>query len=176
MPVVAGERIAIKVGATAAAGKTVEVCDSAGKAVASGTLGDKPLAGTEALFWTSLEIPAPAKNGAAEYTVRLAGGHGSSRFNVAVAAKPEHTLTVTITEQDSKEPLGGVEIRLGPFHARTGKDGRAELRIAKGDYQLQLWRTAHLARPTPINISGDKTLALTMLHVPEEHPDARWVR
>jgi hypothetical protein len=175
MPVVAGERFAIKVGVTAAAGKIVEVCDSAGKAVASGTLGDKPLAGTEALFWTALEIPAPAKNGVAVYTARVAGG-ASAGFSVVTADKPGHTLTVTIAEQDSKEPLGGVEIRLGPFHAHTGKDGRAELRIASGAYQLQLWRTAHLAQPTPVTVDGDKTLSLTMLHVPEEHPDARWVR
>ena len=44
------------------------------------------------------------------------------------------------------------------------------------DGQLVLWKTAHLAQPRPIDIKGDTSVALTMAHVPEEHPDARWVR
>ena len=48
--------------------------------------------------------------------------------------------------------------------------------MCDGEYQLQLWRSAHIAQPTPIKIGGDVSIELTMLHVPEEHPDARWVR
>ncbi len=176
MPVVAGERFTIMAGATAAAGKKIEVCDAGGKLLASGTLGDEPLAGTEALFWTSLDVPSPAAHGVAEYAVRIGGHPASARFSVAAASKPEHTLTVTVVERDSKAALDAVEIRLGPFQARTDKAGRTQLRVAKGEYQLQLWRTAHLAQPAPIRISGDTNVELTMLHVPEEHPDARWVR
>ena len=99
-----------------------------------------------------------------------------TRFSVAVAAKPAYTLTVTVTERDTKAALDGVEIRLGPFHARTDKAGRAELRVSRGDFLLQLWRTAHIAEPQPIRVGRDDSLELTMVHVPEEHPDARWVR
>ena len=176
MPVVAGERFTINAGATAAAGGKIEVCDGGGKLLASGTLGNEPLVGTEALFWTSLDVPSPAAHGVAEYVVRVAGHSAASRFSVAAASMPEHTLTVTVVERDSKTALDGVEIRLGPFQARTDKAGRAQLRLCKGDYQLQLWRTAHLAQPTPIKIGGDTSVELTMMHVPEEHPDARWVR
>jgi hypothetical protein len=186
LPVVAGERFSIKVGAKsgsglALAGGRVEVSDAAGAVVASGALGDAPLAGTEALYWVALDVPAPREPDVAEYAVRFVPGDAAhhavaSRFTVAAAAKPTHTLTVTITERDSKEALGGVEIRVGPFHARTDKTGRAELRVCKGNYQLQLWRTAHIAQPQPLAIDGDKAIALTMAHVPEEHPDARWVR
>ena len=176
MPVVAGERFTIKAGATAAAGEKIEVCDAGGKLLATGMLGNEPLAGTEALFWTSLDVPSPAAHGVAEYVVRIAGHPASSRFSVAAASKPEHTLTVTVVERDSKAALDGVEIRLGPFQARTDKAGRAQLRLCKGDYQLQLWRTAHLAQPQPVRIGADMDLDLTMVHVPEEHPDARWVR
>jgi len=176
MPVVAGERFSIKVGATPAAGKTIEVHDAAGNAVASAALGHQPLAGTESLYWATLDLPSPRDNGVAEYTVRVAGLPASSRFSVVAADQPRHTLTISVVERDSKAALDGVEIRLGPFHARTDKAGRAELRIAKGEYRLQLWRTAHIAQPVPISVTGDASLALTMLHVPEEHPDARWVR
>ena len=176
MPVVAGERFTIKAGATAAAGEKIEVCDANGKVLATGTLGNEPLAGTEALYWASIDVPSPAAQGVAEYTVRVAGNTAAARFSVVAAGKAEHTLTVTITERDSKAALDGVEIRLGPFHGRTDKAGRAEIRLCKGAYQVQLWRTAHLAQPTPITVGGNASVELSMVHVPEEHPDARWVR
>ena len=79
MPVVAGERFTIKVGAKSAsaralAGGRVEVCDATGTVVASGALGDAPWPGTEALYWTALDVPAPARPTVAEYAVRLARG------------------------------------------------------------------------------------------------------
>jgi hypothetical protein len=187
MPVVAGEKFWIKVGAKsssglALAGRRVEVSDATGAVVASGMLGAAPLAGTEGLYWIALDVPAPREPRVAEYAVRFVPSVGdstdavASRFSVAAAGKATHTLTVAITERDTKEALAGVEIRVGPFHARTDKAGRAELRVCAGSYQLELWRTAHIAPPQPLAIDGDKSIALTMTHVPEEHPDARWVR
>ena len=114
-------------------------------------------------------MPAPAEQQLAEYAVRLiprpASPHDAvaTRFSVAVAAKPEHKLTVKVTERDTAAALGGVEIRLGSFHARTDKTGRAELRVCKGEYQLQLWRTAHIAPAEPIDIDGDASVELTMV-------------
>jgi hypothetical protein len=179
MPVVAGERFAIKVGVKSALGGTlaggrVEVSDGSGAVVASGVLGDAPWPGTEALYWIELGVPAPARMETAKYTVRTS--IAETWFSVTAAAKPDHKLTVQVTEKDSKAALNGVEIRLGPFHARTDKTGRAELHVCKGEYQLQLWRTAHIATPKPVTIESDMSVELTMAHVPEEHPDARWVR
>ena len=182
-PAVAGQNFSIRIGAKSSSGGApggrIEVCDATGTPVASGVLGDAPLPGTEALYWTTLEIAAPRDREVADYTVRLVPetpGAVPTRFSVAVAAKPAYTLTVTVTERDTREALDGVEIRIGPFQARTAKDGRAELRVSRGDFQLQLWRTAHIAEPHPIRVGRDESLELTMVHVPEEHPDARWVR
>lgn len=183
-PVVAGEKFAIKVGAKSLSGRAltgglVEVSDAQGAVVASATLGDTPWPGSEALHWAAIDVPAPRDRDVADYTVRLASAsHGAvpTRFSVAVAAKPAYTLTVTVTERDTKAALDGVEIRVGPFHARTDKAGRAELGVSRGDFLLQLWRTAHIAEPQPIRVGRDDNLELTMVHVPEEHPDARWVR
>ena len=188
MPAVAGETFSIKVGAKSASGRTlaggrVEVSDSTGAVIATGALGDAPLPETEALYWTTIDVPAPTQQQSTEYAVRLMPKSGepahravATRFSVAATAKPGHTLTVKVTEQTSAAALDGVEIRLGSFHARTDKSGHAELRVCKGTYQLQLWRNAHIAKPEPITIDGDVSVQLTMTHVPEEHPDARWVR
>jgi hypothetical protein len=179
LPVVAGEHFAIKVGIKSAAGATpignrVEVCDASGSVAASGALGDTPWPGTEALHWVGLNVVAPATPGLAAFTVRCAGA--STRFSVAAVAKPEHRLTVTVTEKGTGAALSGVEIRLGAFHARTDEAGRAELAIGKGDYQLLAWKAGHQAPQMPITIKSDANIAITILHVPEEHPDARWVR
>jgi hypothetical protein len=185
MPAVAGEKFSIKVGAKSAAGRAlaggrVEVSDASGAVVASGRLGETLWPETEALYWAELNMPAPVKQQVAEFTVRFVPDRdhqaATSRFSVVVAVKPEHTLIVNVAEQTTKAALEGVEIRLGPFHARTDKSGRAELRVSKGAYQLQLWRNAHIAAPQPISIDGNVNVELTMAHVPEEHPDARWVR
>jgi hypothetical protein len=185
MPAVAGEKFSIKVGAKSAAGGAlaggrVEISDATGAVVASGKLGETPWPETEALYWAELEVPAPAKQQVAEFAVRFVPDRdheaATSWFSVVTAANPEHTLTVKVSEQTTKTALDGVEIRLGPFHARTDKSGRAELRVCQGAYQLQLWRNAHIAAPQPINIDGSMSVELTMAHVPEEHPDARWVR
>ena len=103
-------------------------------------------------------------------------GAAATRFSLVSAPKPEHLLSITVTERDTGAALDGVEIRLGPFHARTDKSGRAKLNVSTGAYQLHLWRTAHLAQPQAIDIASDMSVELTMVHVPEEHPDARWVR
>jgi hypothetical protein len=185
MPVVAGEMFLIKTGAKSAsglslAGHRIEILDTTGAVLASGKLGETPLAGTEALYWTAVDVPAPAKERVTEYAVRFIPGPGhdatATRFSIAMASKPEHKLTVTVTEQNTTAPLEGVEIRLGAFHARTDATGRAELHVCKGAYQLALWRTAHIASPRPVTIESDASVELKMVHVPEEHPDARWVR
>jgi hypothetical protein len=187
-PAVAGETFSIKVGAKSACGRAlagcrVEVSDAAGAVVATGTLGDKPWPETAALYWAALDVPAPAQQQFAEYAVRLmpdsdepAHDAVASRFSVAATAKPEHKLILKVTEQKTAAALEGVEIRLDSFRARTNAAGRAELHVCKGEYQLQLCRTAHVAPPKPIKIEGDASVELTMVHVPEDHPDARWVR
>ena len=175
LPVIAGDNFAIKVGVKAApAGGGVEVCDGGGNVVASGQLGGAPWPGTEALYWVALDVPAPPWNDMAEFTVRCAGA--SSRFSVAVVPRPGHRLTVRVADRRSAAPLAGVEIRLGAFHARTDAAGRAELKVCKGEYRLLVWRAGYDAPPTPVAIEGDASIEIAMLDVPEEHPDARWVR
>ena len=188
MPVIAGEKFSIKVGGKSAsdralAGCRIEVSDSSGAVVATAKLGETLWPETEALYWTTLDMRAQAGQQFSEYVVRLMRDPGepaheavASRFSVAATAKPEHKLTVKVTEQTTAAALGGVEIRLGSFRARTNAAGQAELHVCKGEYQLQLCRTAHIAPPKPINIEGDASVELTMVHVPEDHPDARWVR
>ena len=100
-----------------------------------------------------------------------------TRFSVAVAAKPTYTLTVTVTERDTKAALDGVEIRARARSKRapTRPAGPSSAsRAATFSFSSGARRTSR--EPQPIRVGRDDSLELTMVHVPEEHPDARWVR
>ena len=137
----------------------------------------RAVAGTEGLFWTSLDVPSPRRSGASRNTPCASRGHpATSRFSVVAAGKPEHTLTVTVTERDQRRRSTASKSGSAPFHARTDKAGRAEIQRVQG--RVPGSALAHRAyRSTHADqISGNASVELTMVHVPEEHPDARWVR
>ena len=106
--VAAGERFAVKAGARSAAGcglagARIELRDAAGATLAAATLGDAPWPGTDALYWAELALTAPTAPGLATLAARLdpAGiaephADAAASFGVAIVARPEHTLTVTV--------------------------------------------------------------------------------
>lgn len=185
-PAIAGERFAVKVGVKsetgcALSGCGVELRDAAGAIVASGLLGASPWTGTDALYWVALDLPAPANDGVAEFTVRFAPdgldpphAAASSRFSVAVVGRPEHRLSIRIVDKDTAAPLDGVEIRLGRYRARTGDSGAADIPVAKGAYRLEVWRAGYEADATPLDIARDFAIEVAMTAVAEDNPDARW--
>ena len=102
--------------------------------------------GTEALFWTALDVPAPASRTSHEYTVRCADARRSSRFSVAATAKPEHTLTV---DGHRAGHQGGAGRRRNPARRRSmpapTRPAAPSSASARASTRLQLWRTAHIA-------------------------------
>src|SRR5262245_60339601 len=155
----AGERFAVKVGAKSSAGCAlsgcaVDVLDEAGTAVASGRLGALPWPGTDALFWTGLELSASSALGLVTFTVQLDAAElepphqsASSPFSVSVVARPEHTLTVTVAADGA--PIDAAYIRLGPLRAMTDAAGRAEIRLAKGRSGLSVSTAGYGTEPAP---------------------------
>jgi hypothetical protein len=185
-PVVAGKRLVIKAGAKSAAdyplfGRAIEVCDASGAVVARGTLGDAPLPGTGALYWTAVELAAPETKGVATWTVRFAADGldlphegADTAFSTAVVPPPEHRLTVKVIEQATAKPLAAVELRLGAYRGTTSASGTAEIALPKGRYQLHVWKAGYDAPPRPVEIGADAFVEVTAAVVPEEDPDARW--
>jgi hypothetical protein len=190
-PVVAGARFTIKAGAKSTADAAlahcpVEICDHTGAVVAHGTLGDTPWPGTEALYWTGLELIAPEREGVATWSVRFEASEldlphegAATQFSIAVTPPPEHTLNVQVVEQATAAPIADAELRLvesrlGAYRGTTGPSGRAEIALPKGRYELHVWKTGYEAPPRPIEIDTDAFLRVEALAVPEEDPDARW--
>jgi hypothetical protein len=182
--VAAGERFAVKVGVKSAAGcaldgRTVEVLDEAGAVVASGRLGEAPWPGTAALFWAELELAASSALGLAMLTVRFDGAElepphqdASSRFSVAVVACPEHTLTVKVAANGA--PIEEAYVRLGPLRAMTDAAGRAEVKLAKGRYELNVYKAGFDTEAVALVIGADAMVEVEARAQPADDPDAVW--
>jgi hypothetical protein len=184
-PVVTGERFAIKVGAKSSTGITlggtsVEICDAAGTPLAQGRLGEAPLPGTSALYWTDLELTAPAV-GMHAWSARfepadLSLDHEGAayRFDVVVVPPAEHRLIVRVIERESAAPIADAQVRLGAYRAATDGSGRAEIPMPKGSYDLTVWKAGYEAPPTHVEVTADLTVEVAVLPLPEENPDAAW--
>jgi hypothetical protein len=185
-PVVAGERLAIKAGAKssaacALAGRRIEVCDDIGAVVARATLNATPWPATTALYWADLDFTAPAETGLRIWTVNfdpaeldLPHQGTAAQFSVVIVARPEHRLTVTVMEQDSKAPIADVHVRLGAYRGATDANGSAEIAVAKGRYDIHIWKVGFEADAREVEIEADFTVAIEAAIVPEEDPDAIW--
>lgn len=183
---VAGTVFTIKTGAKSAvdeslAGRAIEVCDGAGAVVGRGILGDAPLSGTRALYWTAIELPAPQTEGPADWSVRFAAcdldlphDAAETSFRVAVVRRPEHMLSVKVVEQATAAPVPDVELRLGAYRGVTGASGLAEIALPKGRYELHAWKVGFEAPSRPVEIETDTFVEIEASTVVEEDPDARW--
>jgi hypothetical protein len=162
-------------------GRRIEACTADGTVIASGDLGATPWPDTEALYWTTLELPAPAQQGAVTLSIRCAGAglvpphrDAASRFGVVAVPAPEHTLSIRVTEHEKGGPITGAEIRLGAHRATTGASGEAQVRLAKGRYDLTLWKAGYDMPPQTVAVEGDQALEIKAAIVPEENADRAW--
>ncbi|HEY6257644.1 MAG TPA: carboxypeptidase-like regulatory domain-containing protein [Xanthobacteraceae bacterium] len=186
-PVVMGERFRIKVGAKSSAacaleGRDILVTNQAGTVVAHGSLGATPWPGTSALYWTEVELPAPAQEGMSWWSVSFAAADietphegASSRFSVAVVRPPEHRLTVEVFEKDTMAPVEDAQVRLGAYRAATDPSGHAEVAMPKGTYDLTVWKVGYEAPGQIVDIREDATIQVEVVIVPPENPDAAWI-
>jgi len=185
-PVVAGRRFTVKAGAKSTAnrplaGLAIEIRDAAGAMAGRGQLGATPWPGTDALYWTEIELTAPPHAGPATWSIRFEASeldlpHESSAtsFRAMVVPAPEHRLKIKVVEQATAAPLADVELRLGAYRGTTGPTGLAEIALPKGRYQLSVWKAGYDAPPRPVEIGADAFVEIEALTVAEEDPDARW--
>jgi hypothetical protein len=146
-----GAAFRVKVGVKCAAecdsaGRVVEIRDTGGHVVASGSVGEKPWPGTSALYYADLELHAPSAEGlhareafvatAVDDACGAAHDAASTRFQIRAARPPECRLKVVAVDARSHLPVQGAKVVVHPYHALTNADGVAELRVPKGAYRL----------------------------------------
>ena len=135
--------------------------------------------GTDALFWSEVELCAPSAPDVARLTLRFEPANletphdgAEARFSVAVVAAPQHVLSVTVT--DAGRPLAEAIVRAGAARVATDAAGRARLHLAKGRYDLAVWKMGHEMPVTPIEIAADMAVTVEAPVQPADDPDAVW--
>jgi hypothetical protein len=184
--VVTGERFTIKVGAKSSAdcplaGQIIEICDETGAVVGRATVQGSPWPGTSGLYWTQVELVAPANDGLSSWSARFApagleSAHDetSSQFHIAVVRPPEHTVTVKVIEKESTAPVGDVQVRLGAYRCATDRSGIAQIRVGKGRYDLHIWKVGYEVPSRTVEIDDDLAVEIEAVALPPEDPDALW--
>ena len=163
-------------------GETIEVCDEADVVVARGRLGETPLPGTSALYWSEIALLAPVREGVCAWSVKFAPTDldlphepASSTFSVAIVRPPQHRLTIKVVEQVTAAPIANAQLRLGAFRAATDQSGLAEVDLPGGVYDLSVWKVGYEAPGRTVELNGNVSIEVEALPLPEENPDAAWL-
>ena len=159
-------------------GQLIAVRDEEGLQVGEGKLGDTPWPGTSALYGTKVNLAAPTGEGTYSWTVTFAGAESeiphedaSAAFSFRAARPPDHKVTVTVVEEDSQTPLQNVQVRLGVYRALTDEHGLASLEVAKGEYDLDLWKVGYEMHPKTVNVTESVAIQVKAVIAPDKDPD-----
>ena len=166
-PTPAANPVHVKVGVRCAtgcalAGRRVEVRDEAGASVGGGTLGETPWPGTSALYWTSVELPAPAAEGVHSRTAVLVGPDAGppheaapATFTFRAAGTPAHRATVRVIDEGTRAPLRSVEVRIGRYTASTDEHGVATVALPPGTFEVGIRKNGFRAEPVRVTVDRD---------------------
>ena len=159
-PIVIDHPFRIQVGATCSAGcdlkgKEIQICDETGASIARGTLGETPWDGTRALYWTEVDLVAPASEGATSRSIRFAPtelrlphGGASARFGFETVKPPQYSVTVKVVQKDAGTPVEDAQVRLGVYFAYSDPTGLARVAMPRGTYSLDVLKTGYEAALT----------------------------
>src|SRR5262249_3770980 len=185
-PLVMGESFKIKAGAKSASacdlkGAEIAVFDETGAELASNRLKEAPWPGTSALYWTTLELVAPVREGFCSWSVRFAKPEldlphdgSSAEFSFVVGKPLEHRLRVKVVEKQTKSPVENAIVRLGAYRGETDPSGIAEVSMPKGTFDLVIWKAGYENPTQPMTVSEDASIVVEVEKLPEENPDAHW--
>ena len=178
-PTPAGVRFQVNVGLRCAAGcglggAEVAVRDETDAAVGRGRLGVTPWEGTDALYWTAIGVLAPAVEGVHVWSAVLADAGAElphagapAAFSVRTGKPCEHRATVRVIEAAGRQPLGRVEVRVGPYRASTAADGVAVVAVPRGAFDVSIRKDGFEARPFTVSVNGDLALDIEAEVVPK---------
>jgi hypothetical protein len=177
-PVVMNSAFTVKVGIKCSVGcqltgHLVEIADDAGTKVGEGRLAETPWPGTESLYWTAVDLRAPASEGVIFWNPgfvvekpALAHQAAPARFSCRTAKPPEHTVTIDVTARNTGLPVDDVEVRVGAYEGFTDHRGVATIELPGGTYDLSIRREGYRAQPLTLEVSGDVTVSIEALDAP----------
>ena len=168
--------------ATRRSGKEIHIFDETGVSVAHATLGATPWEGTRALYWTDVDLVAPATEGSTSRSItfaptelRLPHGNASARFGFETVKPPQYSVAVKVVQKDAGTPIEDAQIRLGVYFAYSDSNGVAKVAMPEGTYSLDVLKTGYEAPSRVLDVSDDVTVEVEVVVVPQENPDAYWL-
>ncbi len=186
-PIVIDHPYRIQVGATCSSGcdlggKEIQILDETGASIAHATLGETPWDGTRALYWTDVDLVAPAKEGSTTRSItfaptelRLPHGGASARFGFETVKPPQHSVAVKVVQKDAGTPVEDAQVRLGVYFAYSDSNGVARVAMPPGTYSLDVLKTGFEAPSRVLDVCDDVTVEVEVVVVAPENPDAYWL-
>jgi hypothetical protein len=176
-PIVAGRRATLKVGVTCSsgcnlAGTRLDVYSETGTSLGGATVGSALWPGTNALYWAELDAAAPDDEGDHSWTIKARGlqaphAEATSVVRFVAVKPPEHLVTLEVIDKGSGAPLGGVELRIGPFRTATDDAGVARVEVPAGTYEVATWKIGYGMFTGTAQVSADTTIRVEVAVTPE---------
>jgi len=150
-------------------GESVEILDEEGAVAVRAVLSNAPWAGTHALYTAGVTLCAPPAPGRSRWTFRIVHHTADSiphsiedaMFECITCLPPEHQVTVTLSDAQTRVPIDHAEVRLGPYLARTNERGIASVAVARGTYLLDAWKAGYNdCDGGLVEVDGDTEIAL----------------
>jgi hypothetical protein len=167
--IVAGERFRVKVGVKCAdecdlTNAGFGIVDEQGTQLATGTLPGDLWPGSTGLYVAEVELAAPTTEGLYTWSVTIPASEaeiphaaGSASFGIRVVSQPDYLVTIEAVDEADHAPLRGARVVMHPYRAVTDDRGIAEVRVAKGSYQLFVSQTRYITLGLPIEVDADMT-------------------
>jgi hypothetical protein len=177
-PVAIARTFHVKVGVRCSAachlpGRLVEVIDNDGTKVGEGRLGETPWPGTTGLFWTAIELAAPATAGVFVRSVALVSHETElphegvpATFSFRVDKAPEHSVTVKVVEGKTGAGVPDVEVRFGQYTASTDEGGVARMALPEGTFEVTIRKDGLQAEPLIVPVNGNMAVDIEAVTVP----------
>lgn len=164
---VAGERFRFAVGVRCSAGcnlggKELLLFDQEGSGAGTVKLGHETWPGTEALYFAEVEARAPLEAGSHRWEAKLAGrdaelphAAGSFPLTVRVVGAPDCEVTVKVVDRENRAPIKGARVVMHPYRAVTDDNGIAQVRVARGQYDILVSGSRYLPACASVEVTAD---------------------
>jgi uncharacterized membrane protein len=86
---------------------------------------------------------------------------------------PDHVVTVQVLDSESRAPVADAVVRIGHYRASTDEDGLARIEIAKGAFDLTVYKADYKALTRAIEVNDNATVGVELLSTPKRE-DAYW--
>lgn len=157
----------------------MEIIGEMGVAAGVGVLGTTPWPGTSALYWTEIDLAAPAAQGHYSWTVNAGATatmprheRASRKVDLIAVGPPEHCVAIKITRHDTGASLEDVQVRVGAFRVATDLAGLATIEVPADTYEVAAWKAGYEIASKHADIASSMQIEFAL--VPAAEPEEEY--